>query len=278
MAHGVEFAIERKTVEAPDGSKLEVVGWSTGRLGIFFEREFADRAYTFALGGSKKEVGAILMPDQNVSWEEIRGRFENLVAVVVGAKLGLVDTSKPVPLSELDRVKKYLAEHPDASYEVRSGGKVVGRVKANAPIEVVFPKPKLNATRSTKWDFPKDEAAVMAPFTLNRSLMLDSGRGEHYIDGEDRLVIVFEPWWVGEDRILMSTDEYWLLGLGSVLGCEAGGVFDVGKFRGQAFEIDEYQAFRGTVPLGSNFWRTTKELYLKDGRPPKNPVLDWGQP
>ena len=280
VVHGVEFAIERKTVEAPDGSNLEVVGWNTGKLGIYFEKAFAEEAYTFGLdvNGPKKEAGAILMPDPNVSWEEIQSRFENLVTVVVGAKLGLVDTSKPIPQTKLEEIKKYLAAHPDASYEVRSGGKVVGRVKANAPITIVFARPKLNAERTMKWDFPKDEEAVMAPFTVDRSLILDNGRGEHNIDREGNLEIVFEPWWVGEDGVLMSTDEYWQLGLVTVFGCEAGGAFDIAKFRGQAFDVDGYEGFRGIVPLGSGFWRPTGELYREDGRPPKDPVVDWGQP
>jgi len=279
VAHGVEFAIERKTVEAPDGSNLEVVGWSTGRLGIYFEKAFADGAYTFGLDGSKKEAGAILMPDPKVSWEEIQGRFENLVTVVVGAKLGLVDTSKPIPRAKLEEIKEYLAEHPDASYEVKSGGKVVGRVKASAPIEVVFAKPKLKAERTMKWDFAKDEAAVMAPFTVDRSLMLDDGRGEHYIDGEGNLVIVYEPLLSGEGGgVLLSTDEYWPLRFVGVFGCEAGGVFDTAKFRGQASEVGGFQGFRGTVPLDSGFWRITGELYREDGRPPKDSVVDWGQP
>ena len=278
VAREVEFAIERKTVEAPDGSKLEVVGWSTGRLGIFFEKEFADKAYTFRLDGSKKEAGAVLMPDRNVSWEEIQGRFENLVTVVVGAKLRLVDTSKPIPRAKLEEIEKYLAEHPDASYEVRSGGKVPGRVKANAPIKVVFVKPKLKAERTMKWDFPKDEAAAMAPFTADRTLVLDEGRGEHYIGEEGELVIVFEELLSGNDETLMSMADYWQLGLVTVLGFEAGGGFDIANFRGQAFDLPGYQGFRGTVPLGSGFWRPAAELYRVDSRPPKDSVLDWGRP
>ena len=257
-----------------------MVGWNTGKLGIYFEKPFAEGVYNFRLekvDGPKKEAGAILVPDSNVSWEEIQRRFENLVDVVVGAKLGLVDTSKPIPRAKLEEIKKYLAEHPDASYDVKFDGRVVGRVNANAPITIVLTKPKLSAERTMEWDFSKDEAVVMAPFTdtRTRTLVLDEGLGQHY-PYEDGLVIAFQPLWSGNDETLLLMADYWPLVLVTVLGFEAGGAFDMAGFRGQGFDLPGYEGFRGTVPM--DFWRPSGELYREDGRPPKDPVVDWGQP
>ena len=51
-------------------------------------------------------------------------------------------------------------------------------MKANAPIEVVFVKPKLFARDTMKTGFTEKEAAVMAPFTPDRAWALDEGRGQ----------------------------------------------------------------------------------------------------
>jgi len=280
VAHGVEFAIERKTVEAPDGSNLEVVGWSTGRLGIYFEKAFADGAYTFGLDGSKKEAGAILMPDPKVSWEEIQGRFENLVIVVVGAKLGLVDTSKPIPRAKLEEIKEYLAEHPDASYEVRSGGGVIGSVKANAPIRVVIVKPKLNAERTMKAGFEDDEAKVMAPFTKKLlSWALDAGRMQHLIDEDGNLMIVFEPLYANDSGNLQTTRDYWLFSyFVTLFGYEAAGAFD-SPFRGQGTDLSGFQAFRyNSGNLDETYWSDREAYFRKVGKPSTEPVLSWRKP
>jgi hypothetical protein len=273
---GVEFAIERKTIEAPDGSKLEVLTWTTGKLEISFEVAFAEEAYTFGLDGSRKEAGAILMPGPDVSWDEIRGRFENLVNVVVGAKLGLVDTSKPIPRAKLEEIKKYLAEYPDASYEVRSGGKVVGSVKANAPIRYIILKPQLFARDTMKAGFDKLEAAKMSPLTISRALAKDEGRLQHKRGPNGKLEILFEPFLGKGDGILLLSDQYWPWALLTMSAYEAAGALDFG-FSGQSYELQAANIFNGTVAMGQG-WRANEALFREDGMPPKKPVLKWARP
>lgn len=276
---GVEFAIERKTIEAPDGSSLEVVGWGTeDGLMIYFQKEFADKAYTFGWGDSMKEAGAILMPSPNVSRVELKRRFRRLHDGVVLAKLGKIDTSKPIPLADLEEGEKYLAMHPGDTYEVSYGSKV-GKVRADLPIEVVFVEPKYSAINSMDADFGDKEAKGMAPFTSGeRLVLLDSGRGQDRVNEKGRMVVFFEAWSGAKPDILMSSAGHWQLRILTVLGCEAGGAFDFKGFRGQESDVDTAAAFRGTVPPNSSFWRPGGDLYLEDGRPPKNPVLGWSRP
>lgn len=245
---------------------------------IYFQKEFADKAYTFGWGDPKKEAGAILMPGPNVSREEIKRRFRRLHDAVVLARLGKIDTSKPIFLADLEKGEEYLATHPGDTYEVNYGGKV-GKVRVDAPIEVVFVEPQYYAKNSMDADFGDKEAKGMAPFTSGeRLVLLDSGRGQDRVNGEGRMVVFFEPWLGAGAGVLMSSADHWQLRILTVLGCTAARAFDFKGFRGQESDVDNAAAFRGTVPTDSGYWRPGGELYLVDGRPPKNPVLGWSHP